>query len=614
MCGIFGQFGLSAVDKRQAFTERAFAALSRRGPDGRGCWDDSACLLGHTRLAIIDLSDGGKQPMASATGATVVAFNGEVYNYLELREILVPPPGGWRSSSDTEVLVEGFEQEGVSFLERVVGMFAAAFYTPATRELVIARDRLGKKPLFYSLRDGGLTFASEIGALVGNAPATSEDRLAEYLQHGYIASPRTGFVDVHALPPGSLLLARWTGKEVESSVRRWWTLPAYEPMVSRDAWTERLAELLDSAVRLRLRSDVPLGCFLSGGVDSSVVTLLATRAAANIKTFTVNFDEAGFGEGAYAAEVAQHLGVQHEVLRIDSKAVASLADIVAVYGELHGDSSAIPTLALCRTARQAVTVALAGDGGDELLGGYARYQSSLRDTSRLRLAPELALSAARRVGRLAVPHVRGATRLARLSADLQTYYPLEVRSYLDDAWPRVLRRRSAACWPDAVQVAVRDNRSRPPLFQMTATDVATYLPEDILVKVDRASMSCGLEVRAPLLDHRLFEWLSCARPEWIADRGGAKRPLRELYSAALPPNVFSRKKMGFGVPLQHWFRRDLAQAGDRLSTRRMRELLVPSAVEALLRRHSKGADESSRIWHLLVLAAWLEQWRPTVQS
>lgn len=624
MCGIFGELCVTGTEhERRVFADTAARALRHRGPDGSGLWQDDHCQLGHQRLSVIDLSTRAAQPMLSASGKTRLVFNGEIYNYLELRSRVDPPAGGFRSTSDTEVLLELLDQRGLSALHETVGMFAIAAWHPAERELWLVRDRLGKKPLYWArTRDGRLRFGSELGALLADravARETTLDRLAEYLQLGYVAAPRSGIAAVQSVPPGHVLRIRVEGGQITERLERWWDFPppTGEPNFRNvGEFNERFEATLRNAVEIRMRSDVPLGAFLSGGIDSSVISLLSAQAiTGTLRTFTVDFDEAGWSEGPFAAEVARHIGAEHESLRLSSESLSSLTELASIYGDLHGDSSALPTVALCRAAREHVTVAVAGDGGDELLGGYTRYASTLATAAFARRVPAPALTVARWLAkRRPVSWLRGATRGARLFDDVEKLYPLEMRAYLAQTWPPVLSCAGPATWRDPIEDVIRQQRGRHPLLRLMSCDAKTYLPEDVLVKVDRASMAFGLEVRAPLLDHRLFELVMRADPEWLATNDGGKRPLRELFAAELPSAVFRRAKMGFGVPLVEWFRRSPTRTDVLLDRGApIASVLDRSAVRRLVLSHQLGLrDESVRLWRLLMLAAWLELWRPSV--
>lgn len=622
MCGVFGEVG-GSVDReaRAYFMASADRALRHRGPDGDGTWQDLHCALGHRRLAIIDLSDRASQPMVAASGRSILAFNGEIYNHVELRS-RYQPGTGWRSRSDTEVLLEALDRDGIEAVPDLIGMFAVAVWRPADRELWLIRDRLGKKPLYYAVtRDGSLRFASEVTPLLGDgrvATDTTLDRIAEYLQHGYVSPPRTGFRFIHAVPPGSWVRARIEGASVRTVVERYWEPPSAQGTWSgsHGEWLEQFESIFKSAVSLRLRSDVQLGSFLSGGVDSSVVSFVAaSMLGSRLRTFTVDFAESRFSEGAYAREVARSIGSTHEDLLVRSDAVGSLDDLISVYGDLHGDSSAIPTLALCKAARKRITVALSGDGGDELLGGYERYSRTLTAATLATRIPGPARSLVRHLGRRLPLWVKGAASLRRFYPDAAAQYASQMCSY-GPGWPEVLLAPSSPRWPDSVAEALADANGSSPLHRLMSCDARTYLPGDVLVKVDRASMAHGLEVRAPLLDHRLFEHVALAHPAWLARGAETKLPLRHIFAHRLPPAVFDRRKMGFGLPLTPWLRNELHDfaAGALLGPRSsLTPIVRRQPVMRMIEWHARGMrDESHRLWHLLVLEGWLKHWGVSV--
>ena len=363
MCGVYGEIVINATDvRRRRFATMAAAALRHRGPDGEGAWSDRHCLLGHLRLAIIDLSDNAAQPMASSSGQSHMVYNGEIYNFVELRQSMVAPPNGWRSTSDTEVLLERLDRHGPEAIRDALGMFAVALWRPlGARALADPGDRLGNKRIYYArTADGALRFASEVGGLLAVVAVRRETklgRLAEYLQLGYVGAPRTGMTDVSVVPPGCWLSAKVGDDGISERVHRYWDLtPArsVDKVADRGAFNERFDHTLRDAVRIRLRSDVPLGSFLSGGIDSSVVSLLASQQLdRRLRTFTVDFEESEWSEGPFAAEVARHIGTDHTAIRLSADALSTIPDLVARYGDLHGDSSALPTLALCSETRQA---------------------------------------------------------------------------------------------------------------------------------------------------------------------------------------------------------------------------------------------------------------------
>jgi asparagine synthase (glutamine-hydrolysing) len=619
MCGIFGELAVDAGTPADAFARSADRALAHRGPDGAGTVRTGPCLLGHRRLAILDLDPRAAQPMWSSDRRVALVFNGEIYNYLELREETPAPPGGWRTTGDTEVLVERWAHRGLVALDDAIGMFAFAAWDDAARRLWLVRDRLGKKPLYWAVtRRGHLRFASELPALLVDDEVpreTTADRLAEFLQYGFIAAPRCGLSSVHVVPQGCALEAWVEGGVVRTRVHRYWALPSPEPAARHDDWLEAFRATLVDAVRIRLRADVPLGAFLSGGVDSSVVALLAARAsgATPLRTYTADFDDPASSEAAWAREVAEHIEAVHTELRVAPPPEALAAAVVDVWGDLHGDPSAIPTMALTQQMRTHVTVALSGDGGDELLGGYTRYRLALDAHARYGRLPFFTDALLGALRRRTPTWLRGTTRLARLQRSLARAYPAELRAYATREWPPVVRAGPA--WNDPVVASLARHAHRAPLLQLMACDIENYLPEDNLVKVDRASMAVGLEVRSPLLDHRLFELVMAARPEWLFDEQGAKRPLRELFAPELPSAVFTRKKMGFAPPIAAWLRKLPASALlGQLERSGLREALEWREVTRQVRLYARGVHGfAGRVWYMLVAAEWWNRWKPSLR-
>ena len=618
MCGIYGELHAQPqAGARTAFAQAAGQALAHRGPDGSGIWQDAHCLLGHRRLKVIDLSEHGAQPMHSASKRSVITYNGEIYNYLELRSRLTSPPGGFRSSSDTEVLVEWLEERGASGLRDLFGMFAFALWDAHGRELVLVRDRLGKKPLFYTKTRDALRFASEIPALLEDETLpreTNVERIAEFLQHGFIASPQTAFVGIESLPPASWLRARVTADGLIVDTGSYWQLPTEcEPASDRQAWLEEFRATLEHAIQIRLRSDVPIGAFLSGGIDSSVVSLLAHRSLpSGLNTFTVDFEEGAFSEGRSAREVASHIGTEHHEIRLRAGSLDDLPRLVRTYGNLFGDPSALPTMAICREMTAHATVVLSGDGGDELLGGYARYQLvEPREAGASQQLYAWLYGFARHYP----VWLRGDSRLSMLHPDWVAAYRGSMRSYPLHEVPPLFRHPVA--FRDVWQEAFARYEHRPPLFRAMAADAELYLPEDNLVKVDRASMASAVEVRSPLLDHRLFELVARARPEWLRKGARGKLPFAELYGRDLPRAVFERKKMGFSVPLAAWmhdYGMDRIEHALLARDARIRAVLDMRAVSKLLRGFRWRTHHfAGRIWHLLLLEEWLRQFRPTVR-
>lgn len=615
MCGLFGHLSHNLDEAARANARRAAAQLAHRGPDGAGAWSDRHCVLTHRRLSIIDLSPAGAQPMLSGSGQSVISFNGEIYNHVELRDRMAPPSGGWRGTSDTEVLLERLEREGPAGLRDAIGMFAFAFWRPDERELWLVRDRLGEKPLFYTrLPTGDLLFSSELGPLLespGVNRQTSFARIAEFLQNGYLSAPRTPFLAIDALPPGSILRARLRDGRIDVRIDAYWSL-GQRPVAKRteQEWLEEFTATLQDAVRITLRSDVPLSALLSGGVDSSVVCLLAARAAGGqLNTLTADAG-GGTSELTFAREVADHIGARHTAVPLVPVTERDIDGLARLYPELMGDPSALAALAVCRTVRSQSTVVLTGDGGDEIGGGYTRYRLSLSQQRGAARLPDVARRVARAIATKYPVWARGEQRLAAL-APYRHPYAAAVQMYPTHAIPPVLRRARPPAEP--VHEALLEFSDSPPLVQMMLADAQTYIPGDTLVTLDRASMSVSLELRAPLLDYRLFELVRDAQDHYIAAGDTTKRAFREVFAPQLPTRVFNRSKAGFSVPLDEWLQK--LPLEELLLSGRTREVLRASSVRALLLGYRAGVNHhAGRLWHLLVLGRWLDTWRPTISG
>jgi asparagine synthase (glutamine-hydrolysing) len=649
MCGICGELITARPGMAQrpdvALVERMCARMVHRGPDDQGVCAAGRAALGMRRLAIIDLA-GGHQPIANEDGSVWAVCNGEVYNYRELRQALVRRGHAFRTASDTEVLVHLYEEMGDACVDPLRGMFAFAVWDRRRERLLLARDRLGKKPLFYAPLPGRLTFASELQALLADpALPRALDPLAvhHYLSLQYVPAPLSMLRAVRALPAAHRLV--WASGQAR--VERYWRL-RFTP-TRPQPFEELRRQTLDTvreAVRLRLVADVPLGALLSGGVDSSaVVALMAEASARPVTTFTIDFDEGPYSEAAHARAMARHVGADHHELAVrPALLLDELPQIVRRLDQPLADPAAVPLYALARLARAHVTVALSGDGGDEVFGGYQRYAADpLADLAVLipRPARERLIRAARDVlsvirDRPAPPgssHAARITdhglpperdlagaleRLAQAAAAPRRASILRWGSYFDEPakaalYDGLLRDAlqgapsSAAllgAWYDAQAGAGRLGRT-------LATDVHTYLPDDLLVKTDRMTMAHSLEARAPLLDHVLVELVAQA-PESAKVRGWqTKRLLRAAVQGLIPDEIRTRGKQGFGVPLAGWLRGPLRpMARDLLldATARRRGLFRPDAVVRLLAEHDVGArDHAKRLWALLCLELWLRQ-------
>ncbi len=631
MCGIVG---LWDPDRRleeptlRGVVQRMTDALRHRGPDDSGVWVSAAAGLGlgQTRLAVIDLSPAGHQPMVSACGRYVVVYNGEIYNFLDLRRELEGRGHRFRGHSDTEVLLEGIAQWGVKeALDRLVGMFAFAVWDIPHRRLVLARDRLGKKPLYYGWSAGRFLFASELKALArlpGFSPAIHRGALALLLRHNYVPGPWSIYHDIYKLPPGSLL--ELGDPSDRPTPRPYWSLEEAVARAAEDPFrgpideaTDALERLVADAVRRRMIADVPLGAFLSGGIDSSLVVALMQRHSHRaVQTFTIGFEEREYDEAPYAAAVARHLGTDHTEQYVRPReAWQVIPRLPEIYDEPFGDSSAVPTLLVSELARRYVTVVLSGDGGDELFGGYQRYLHIARLWRALERVPLAVRKAAAKAlawgarGLPAAMRCKVASRAERL--DIATPGQMYVRHNVHwaDAHRVVLGAEpleALASQPD------RWPNSRPYLEQWMYADTVSYLPDDILVKVDRASMAVALEARTPLLDHRVVEFAWRLPLEWkICGRTG-KWLLRRVLQRYVPSQLFERPKAGFGVPIDHWLRgplRDWAEAF--LDPRRLRQegFFNPAPIRQKWEEHLSGRTAwHYHLWDVLVFQAWYQRW------
>ena len=611
MCGIFG----SVFDRTPLDVDAAIERLRHRGPDAQGVYRAPGVILGHTRLAILDLSPAASQPMTSADGRVTVVFNGEIYNHHELRAELAARGRTFRSRSDTEVILEGYREHGGAFLERLDGMFAIGLFDLDRRKLFLARARTGKKPVFYAHRDGGLRFASEMRALfaAGTAADMNVDALPMLLSLGYVPPPETLYKGIAQLPPASILEME-EGRE--PSVRRYWSAPFDAPPLEidlEDAQRE-VRRLVERAVARRLEADVPLGAFLSGGIDSTIVVGVMARASSQrVKTFSIGFaGDARFDETHFARIAARAFDTEHTEFTLEPSAFDLLDRLVEAHDGPFGDSSAIPTSVVSMLTRRQVTVALSGDGGDELFAGYARFLAA--ETAER--VPKGLRRVAGVVGKNLPGRSRVVSRVRRLLGTASL--PLAERmlrwqSYFVDDLDLLLRSelRSRVATDAATRWSHAAMRSgaRSPLTQALQYNFDSYLPYDLLPKVDRAAMLHSLEVRSPFLDTELIE-LAARLPDACRRRGmKTKWVLRRAFADLLPPEIQRRGKMGFGMPLGTWFRGHLRPfVRDTLGPRaRLRELLNMNRVEWVLDTHERGErDFEHRIWLLLTLERWLQ--------
>jgi asparagine synthase (glutamine-hydrolysing) len=622
MCGIAGCAGnvrggwtrgsdMAARDR--ALVRRMCAAIRHRGPDDEGIHVEDGVALGMRRLAIIDVATG-QQPIANESGTVRVVFNGEIYNYVTLRADLAARGHRFSTASDTETIVHAYEEWGEQAFAMLRGMFAIALWDRRNRALFLARDRVGIKPLHYSVVGDRLYFGSEIKSILVRdepLPALNLDALDHYLSFLYTPRDATIFSGIHKLPPGHVL--RWQDGAIR--VRQFWQLPAdeHEPASETEA-IDQLRAVLRDAVRSHLMSEVPLGAFLSGGVDSSLVVGLAAEASSRpLQTFSIGFGEPRYDEIESARFVANHFGTDHHEFVVTPDALDILDDLIAAFDEPFGDSSAIPTWYVSELARRHVTVVLSGDGGDELFGGYDRYLPHPRIARFDRWAgPGSRAVAAVVWPRL--PHgAKGKNFLRRVARDHRGRYLDELGYFQHDEKKALLTadlRRQIGDADAEGQLSRHFGRftSLPWDAQMMRFDFETYLPEDILVKVDRMSMAHSIESRVPLLDNEVVEF-AARLPAAVKIRNGRRKHiLKEAATGLVPSAILERRKQGFGVPIDVWFRtspRDLF-ADVLLSTRaRQRGYFESRFVERLVREHAAGRrDHSARLWALVVFESW----------
>jgi asparagine synthase (glutamine-hydrolysing) len=612
MCGIAGIAG--PAGDRSALLGLMSDALVHRGPDEAGAYDDGRVALAIRRLSIIDVA-GGHQPYASEDGAIHVVFNGEIYGHRALRERLAQRGHRFASGADGEVIAHAYEEHGERFIDQLDGMFAFALWDANRNRLILARDRLGKKPLFVACHaDGSLSFASELAALsqdprVGRE--VDELALAEYVHYGYVPSPRCILRGVRKLEPGTLL--EWSpGKEI--ALRRYWQLD-FEPKLAlgyREALEEFELRSLQ-AVRARLMSEVPLGVFLSGGVDSSFVLAQAIAAGAGaVRSFAIGFPDARYDEREHARAVARHLGSDHhEELVEPSDLVELLPRLVDHYGEPFADPSAVPTFYLARWARREITVALTGEGGDELFGGYYRHQAARLGAGLDRLPGALRKLARAGASALADPSAHPMDMRQRAHRFLRALELAPGERYAE--WTAVLgaaERRALNPGLPCAPPFVAPGRALEPLDRALAVDIARSLPDQLLYKMDIATMASSLEARAPLLDYTLVEWIARLPTSFKQRRNVRKRLIADALARHLPPELFRRPKMGFTAPIAGWLRNELAELlSDTLlgQASRQRGIVVPASVESLIARHRAGEDHTRGLWMLLMLELWFER-------
>jgi asparagine synthase (glutamine-hydrolysing) len=620
MCGIAGIFDRSgASDPRCAeILARMTRTLIHRGPDDEGYLVDGPVGLGFRRLSIIDLA-GGHQPLSNEDGSVWVVFNGEIYNYPDLTHELETKGHVFRTRSDTECIVHAYEQWGAECVQRFRGMFAFAVWDRRQQRVFLARDRLGKKPLYYALIGNTLIFGSEIKALLafpGLDRALDLQALSDFLSLLYIPSPKSIFRHVRKLPPGHYLLA---GREAVS-VRQYWDVHFASTLAEPDDAAQRLAEVLDEAVRIRLRSDVPLGAFLSGGLDSSaVVGVMSRELKTPVITSSIGFAEDAFNELPYARQVAELFRTEHHEHMVTPDALEVLEKLVWHYDEPFGDSSAVPTYYVSKLAREHVTVALSGDGGDENFAGYRRYYFDVRENKVRALIPGwLRRPMFSAIGALYpkadyLPQIfRGKAFLSNVARTPWGAYFYSVSGMQEEDKAQLLRadvRAALGGYHSATlfEELYRTADGPDSLSRIQYIDFKTYLPDDILAKVDRASMAVSLEVRCPILDHRLVEYVA-GLPSPLKLKGTrTKLIFKQAIRGLLPESIFERSKMGFAVPIGSWLRHELRPliSDYALGTVKRHDLFDTDMVAKLWREHQSGLrDRTTELWGILVFNMW----------
>lgn len=638
MCGLVGFWGGGQVDTSVA--ERMAHRIATRGPDDAGVWTDEneGLALAHRRLSILDLSPAGHQPMISPCGRYVLVYNGEIYNHLDLRDelALAGTHINWRGHSDTETLLAVLRHWGVEAgLDRLNGMFAFALWDKQERRLFLARDRMGEKPLYYGHAGTTFLFGSELKALVAHPDWRGEvdrDALTLYLRHNYVPEPWSIYKGIYKLMPAHYLSVREGGRIVGEPLCYWVAGAVAEQCGSAhddpDALVDRLDTLLRDAVKRRMAADVPLGAFLSGGYDSSTVTaLMQAQSDRPVKTFTIGFVEEAFNEARHAKAIAKHLGTEHTELYVTpQEAMDVIPKLPTIYDEPFSDSSQIPTFLVSQLARRHVTVSLSGDGGDELFYGYGRYSKAERIWGKLSHLP---LPLRRQLGRMlrSLP----ARALEKVMHALPRRFQV---NHLSDRLPKLAEilanssgetfyRELVSHWknPDQVVIGGREPDtllSRPDLLprlpslreRMMYLDMMTYLPGDILTKVDRASMAVSLEARVPLLDHRVVEFAWQVPTAYKYRDGGGKWLLRQVLYRYVPRQLVDRPKMGFGVPIEHWLGGDLRDWGESLlneSRLRREGFFDPKPIRAMWEEHVSGKRRwHYYLWDILMFQAWLD--------
>jgi asparagine synthase (glutamine-hydrolysing) len=612
MCGIAGGVGPSAPS--QQALEAQLTKLEHRGPDDRGTYVNQGISLGMCRLAIVEIA-AGKQPFESADGKIKIVFNGEIYNYRQLREELVALGHEFAGASESEVIIAAYRQFGPDFPNHLSGMFAIALFDQTNDALVLVRDRVGKKPLWFSKRaDGSILFASEVKALLAALPSKTLRKgvVAEVMQFGYVNAPNSAFTEVRQLPPATMAI--W--HHGDWSMRTYWQ-PDYETEIKisyQDALVQTKNQI-EASVARRMISERPMGAFLSGGYDSTVVTaLMAKLSSQTVKTYSIGFDHPQYNEAEYAGAVAKYLGTDHhqEIVKPDPTLI--LQELAASLDQPFADSSYIPTYLLAKYARQEVIVALGGDGGDEVFGGYDRYVAAPL-MQRANYLLEFAKPIAALMSKSGVVSER---KVKRIISQLQAHPSLATRytSIMSLTQPAQIARflKPEFNLSGANEIYINDFKrasARDSLHAMIRSDFEHYLPGDLLVKADLATMANSLELRSPLLDHDVIEWANSLPAKFKVAGGKSKNILKDIARTLVPAELIDRPKMGFAIPRAEWLRNELRQITHDLLTdevARSRGWFDQHEIHKILSEHQSGQDRDSIIWPALCLELWARNW------
>lgn len=634
MCGFAGYWNYSnasADGSLAAIGSTMGKSLEHRGPDAFGIWhdDDAGIVLAHQRLAIVDLTETGSQPMMSGSGRYVLIYNGEVYNASELQQSLQLEGVTFRGSSDTEVILAACETWGVAAaVKKMIGMFAFALWDRERRQLHLVRDRIGIKPLYFGSQRGILLFASELKSFFSHPqwqPAINHQALVEYFRLGYVPTPLSIYEGIHKLKPGHIVTINQQGKITEEA---YWQLSEFLSAPSnKDSNTveSQFSELLRSAVQYRMVADVPLGAFLSGGIDSTVVVLLMQQQSQHpVKSFTIGFEHNAYNEAPFAKKIAAYLGTDHHEFMVTSAdALATIPQLATWYDEPFADSSQIPTYLVSKLARQFVTVSLSGDGGDELLAGYSRYKAANLFWSRLGFLPQPLRVWLSKALEVCPPHqwnqlvtcIPARWRPSNFSEKMDKLFLL-LKSHKNNFYQDVM-----SVWSDPESLVKKTGQpfeldrqiaKLPLLEQMQYTDTMGYLPDDILTKVDRASMAVGLEARVPLLDHRVIEYAWQLPRHFKIQNGQSKWLMRRILEKYIPTALTERPKMGFAIPLEDWLRGPLRDWAEHLLSKDRLEsqgILNSAPIRERWQMHLSGKRNFRHaLWSVLMFQAWHDRW------